>query len=182
MSGRLIGVVGPSGVGKDTIMEGLVAARPGMGIARRDITRTPGLGGEAYRPVTRETFDRGKSDGAYCLSWEAHDLFYGIPVTVLDEVRAGTEVLVNLSRGVLADAAKLGVGFCVLNITAQPRTLAARLKGRGRESEPEIARRLQRRQVAYPDHVTVHDIPNDGEVGEAIDLALAALDKVEADA
>ena len=47
--GRLIGVVGPSGAGKDSVMEALVARRPDLHRVRRVITRPETAGGEAFR-------------------------------------------------------------------------------------------------------------------------------------
>ena len=46
--GRLIGVVGPSGVGKDTVMAALAAARPGLHVVRRCITRSEEMAGECF--------------------------------------------------------------------------------------------------------------------------------------
>ena len=39
MSGRLFAIVGPSGAGKDTLIQGALAARPGLSVVRRVITR-----------------------------------------------------------------------------------------------------------------------------------------------
>ena len=46
MGAHVIGVVGPSGVGKDTVMHALAAAQPGIKLARRVITRPVEAGGE----------------------------------------------------------------------------------------------------------------------------------------
>ena len=50
--GRLIAVVGPSGVGKDSVMAGLHGAIPDLHLVRRVITRAPDLGGEDYDAVS----------------------------------------------------------------------------------------------------------------------------------
>ena len=42
-AGRMIAVVGPSGVGKDSVMAGLLEARPALRRVRRVITRAPVL-------------------------------------------------------------------------------------------------------------------------------------------
>ncbi|MEO0703578.1 MAG: hypothetical protein AAFY80_15680 [Pseudomonadota bacterium] len=68
MTGRLIGVVGPSGVGKDSVMAGLVEADPQLALVRRTITREPELGGEDYTPATQAAFDRLVAKGAFCAS------------------------------------------------------------------------------------------------------------------
>ncbi|MGB0905008.1 MAG: phosphonate metabolism protein/1,5-bisphosphokinase (PRPP-forming) PhnN, partial [Mangrovicoccus sp.] len=39
MTGRFIAVVGPSGVGKDSVMAGLMERRPDLLLAKRVITR-----------------------------------------------------------------------------------------------------------------------------------------------
>ncbi|HMB13658.1 MAG TPA: phosphonate metabolism protein/1,5-bisphosphokinase (PRPP-forming) PhnN, partial [Roseovarius sp.] len=48
--GRLIAVVGPSGVGKDTLMRAMVAERPNLRRVRRVITRRADDGGEGHEP------------------------------------------------------------------------------------------------------------------------------------
>ncbi|MEM9973465.1 MAG: phosphonate metabolism protein/1,5-bisphosphokinase (PRPP-forming) PhnN [Pseudomonadota bacterium] len=174
MTGRLIGVVGPSGVGKDSVMAGL-AAEPRFTIARRVITRAPELGGEDYDPVSEAVFEQMIARDAFCLHWRAHGLSYGIPVAVAVQVEAGGEVLVNLSRSVLRIAQKRFARFVVLNITAAPETLAARLAARGRESDAEIGRRLSRATYPLPDGVPILSIANDGALNETVAAARARL-------
>ncbi len=173
--GRLIGVVGPSGVGKDTVMAALVAAEPRLGLVRRVITRDPEAGGEPYLAATPAQFAQMQADGIFCLTWEAHGLHYGIPQEVPDRVAGGADLLVNLSRGVLAEAAALVAQFTVLSVTAAPETLAARLQGRGRESAADIATRLARSAKPIPPGLHVIELANDGAVEATVARARAAL-------
>ncbi|MBI1416457.1 MAG: phosphonate metabolism protein/1,5-bisphosphokinase (PRPP-forming) PhnN [Limimaricola sp.] len=174
-TGRLIAVVGPSGVGKDSVMAGLAAARPGLRVVRRAITRPAEAGGEDHEPVTLDEFARARDAGAYALSWGAHDLFYGIPADVDADLAAGHDVLANLSRGALSAAAARFAGLFVLGLTARPETLAARLAARGREDAGQIARRLDRQVPPPPAGVPGAVISNDGPLETTVAVALAAL-------
>jgi len=173
--GRLIGVVGPSGVGKDSVMGALAAAEPRLGLVRRVITRAPGLGGEDYEPVSDTAFDQLRDAGAFCLHWQAHGLSYGIPAQTRAEVAAGAHLLVNLSRAVLPKAEATFARFSVLNITSTPQTLAARLAARGRESAADIHARLNRQPAALPSDLHILTIANDGPLGQTVTQALDAL-------
>lgn len=175
-AGRLIAVVGPSGVGKDSVIGGIVANRPAVHLVRRTITRAPGLGGEEYTAVTPEAFARAVDAGEFCLHWEAHGLCYGIPASVGPILAGGRDCLANLSRGALGEAAKVFPRLLVLNLTANPEILAQRLAGRGRETAEEAARRLDRAAKALPDGLDVRTIANDGPLAETVSTALAALE------
>lgn len=166
--GTLIAVVGPSGVGKDSVMAGLANEWPGLHLVRRTITRAPGLGGEDYDPVTVPAFHDMVQEGAFVLHWGAHGLFYGIPEQVRARLAAGTDCLVNFSRKALAEGAQVFPRFLVLNISATPETLAARLASRGRETEDEIARRLAEGQKPLPPGLTVVNVQNDGLLVETV--------------
>lgn len=175
MTGQLVAVVGPSGVGKDSVMAGIVAADPRYGLVRRVITRDAAAGGEAFDSATPQDFARMVAEGAFCLHWQAHGLRYGIPAALRAEVAAGSWRLVNLSRGILPEAAALFPGLVVLNLTASPEILAARLSGRGRESGTDIAQRLTRPAAPLPEDVRRLDLCNDGDLGDTVTLALRQL-------
>ncbi|WP_224825179.1 phosphonate metabolism protein/1,5-bisphosphokinase (PRPP-forming) PhnN [Cognatishimia sp. MH4019] len=173
--GRLIAVVGPSGVGKDSVMAGLHEALPALHLVRRVITRAPDLGGEDYEPVSVEAFKVMAAHGEFAIHWGAHGLHYGIPVSVQNELAGGTDCLVNFSRKALAEAARIFPRFIVLNITAKPETLARRLAARGRETEAEIARRLAVADKPLPAGPDVIHVSNDGPLAETVARAAAAL-------
>ena len=173
--GRLIAVVGPSGVGKDSVMAGLHKVMPDLHLVRRVITRAPELGGEDYNAVSVTEFDALAANGAFCVHWGAHGLFYGIPVAVRDRLNDGTDCLVNFSRSALAEAAEIFPSFLVLNITAKPETLSRRLAARGRETDVEIAKRLAQAGKPLPEGVNIIHIPNDGPLAETVTRAEAAL-------
>lgn len=180
MTGRLIGVVGPSGAGKDSLMNALVALHSDFGLVRRVITRPPELGGEDYDAVTEDEFERMAREGRFCVNWRAHGLRYGIPDAVRVRIAKGEQLLVNLSRDVLIDVASVFPGVTVLNVTASRETLAARLSARGRESEEDIARRLERASHPSPPGLAVLTVSNDGALEDAVDEAIALLQPVRA--
>lgn len=173
--GRLIAVVGPSGVGKDSVMAGIKAATPDLRFVRRTITRAPELGGEAYDAVSPEAFERAAKAGAFCVHWEAHGLRYGIPADVLSDLAKGTDCLVNFSRSALLKAQAAVPALRVLNIIAEPETLARRLASRGRESTEEIAARLKQAEKPLPEGLDVVTVSNDGPLEATVEDALRAL-------
>lgn len=167
-AGRLIAVVGPSGVGKDSVMRGIHDVMPSMYLARRIITRAPDLGGEDYDPVSVSEFQEMMENGAFSIHWEAHGLHYGIPRTVMYQLNKGTDCLVNFSRKALIQGAEIFPRFLVLNITANPETLALRLATRGRETEAEIAKRLSEAQKPLPEGLDVIHLSNDGPLARTV--------------
>lgn len=179
--GRLIAVVGASGVGKDSVMEALKAAQPELHLVRRVISRPSTAGGEAFDGVGEDEFRARVKAGDFVLHWQAHGLFYGIPTAVLSRLDKGQDCLVNLSRAVLPVAQKRFETMLVLNLTARPETLALRLQARGREDSAQIAKRLSRAATPLPDGLRhVHHIENDASLSETVSKVLSILYPVRA--
>lgn len=175
MPGRFIAVVGPSGVGKDSVIATLAARDPRFLAVRRVITRPREAGGEDQLPVTPAEFDRIERDGGFALSWRAHGLAYGIPAGVEEDIARGRDVLVNLSRDVLAAAQVRFPRIAVLSLTAPADVLARRLSARGRESAKEIETRLSRRPSTLPAALTVIDVDNSGPLEATLGEIIARL-------
>lgn len=173
--GRLIAVVGPSGAGKDSVIAGVLNAMRDLKPVQRTITRAAELGGEDYYSVSESEFIALRERGEFCLHWRAHGLQYGIPASVLSAVAKGESYIANLSRNVLTQAAEIFSDFIVLHVTATPQTLAKRLALRARESEEDIAARLARTAYPLPENLNVYRISNDGELQNAIDQAVLAI-------
>ncbi len=176
MSGRLIAVVGPSGVGKDTVMAALARACPGLDRVRRVITRSQEAGGEDFEGVDEAEFARRRAAGAFALSWRAHGMCYGIPASVGARLSAGEDLLVNLSRSALPAARRQFPRFIVLHLTAPRAVLSERLAARGRESGAEIRGRLERAEEPLPDDIgPVIEVSNDGPLEETVEKIRARL-------
>jgi phosphonate metabolism protein PhnN/1,5-bisphosphokinase (PRPP-forming) len=170
----LILVVGPSGAGKDTLLEAARLAMsddPRFRFVRRVITRPADAGGEAHEAVTEAEF----ATRDFALQWQSHGLRYGIPV---DGVAGGRVVVANVSRTVIADAVRR-FPVHVIAVTAPPDILAARLGSRGREAADDVAARLAR-SVAVPDHVPVETVVNDGSLEDGVARFVAALNRAAA--
>jgi ribose 1,5-bisphosphokinase len=177
--GRLVLVVGPSGAGKDTLIDAARVAFAGhdwIAFPRRVVTRPEGSGGEDHIAATPEAFADLRASGAFCLAWGAHGLAYGVPTAALDEVRRGRVVVLNVSRTMIGEAERLGVPVTVLHVTARPETLASRLAGRGRESAEAVAERLRREARLDCGGCPLVEVSNDGSVADGCRTMIAALE------
>lgn len=174
--GRLVLVVGPSGVGKDTLID---AARAlGLEVCafpRREVTRAAELGGEDYVSVSDEAFDRRQAEGGYALSWRAHGLGYGVPADIEDLLAAGRTVVANVSRAVIEEARRRYANLVVVSVTADPDLLRARLQARGRESEAEIEARVARAAAFKVEGEDVFELRNDGAREDAVQAFVGLL-------
>jgi ribose 1,5-bisphosphokinase len=175
--GQVVVVVGPSGVGKDTLITALAQARPDIVVARRIITRPAGAGGEDHLSVSEALFDAQLALGRYAVYWAAHGFRYAIPATIDAELAAGRSVVFNGSRAALPVIRARYADAQVLMITASREALAERLRARGRENARAIAARLKRADMAPPSGA--HVITNDGSVEQALQQMLRALNLPE---
>ncbi|MDQ2094453.1 phosphonate metabolism protein/1,5-bisphosphokinase (PRPP-forming) PhnN [Rhodalgimonas zhirmunskyi] len=176
MSGLLFTIVGPSGAGKDTLMRAAQAARPGLALVRRVISRPTKAGGEEFDGVSEAAFQSRLSRGDFALHWQAHGLHYGIPADITDRLAKGETLVFNGSRAILSEAAQTFPGLRILHITARPEVLAQRLSERGREAPEDIAARLSRAALPLPAGLNVIEIDNSGALEPALAALLHALD------
>ncbi len=147
MNRRLVYVVGPSGAGKDSVLDWLrqhLRGEAPVHWARRTITRPSSAGGEAHESVDHAAFDRLCGEGAFAMTWTANGLRYGIRRTEIAPCGRGFWVFANGSRGHLAQAQASYPGLTVVHITASPETIQRRLVARDRETPAEVQARLAR--------------------------------------
>lgn len=170
-TGRLIFLLGPSGSGKDSLIdasrERLAAA--GVEVARRVITRSAEAKGEAAQGVTAEQFETLCAQGAFAMHWRANGLGYGIPRQIDDWLAAGRAVLVNGSRAYLAEARQRYPDLLAVLIEVRPEVLRQRLLARGRETAEEIEQRLARNaRMQTSADPSVHVLDNSGTLETAV--------------
>jgi len=144
--GRLVLVVGPSGSGKDTLIDGareICQQDQTIVFPRRVVTRPPSLS-EDNEIITAVEFNQAAADGAFALWWEAHGNRYGIPALIDDDIRRGRTVVCNVSRTIIGAARVRYLQVAVVLITAPTKVLQARLAARGRAGDGDINDRIQR--------------------------------------
>lgn len=145
--GRLVVLSGPSGVGKSTVADRLLED-PGYGRAVTATTRAPRTGerdGVHYRFLDEATFDAWVAEGRF-LEWATvHGRRYGTPRSEVDRVtRSGRTCLLVID--VQGAATLRGTDLPALFVFLAPpdeAALAARLRGRGTESDAAMALRLR---------------------------------------
>ncbi|WP_420405119.1 phosphonate metabolism protein/1,5-bisphosphokinase (PRPP-forming) PhnN [Nisaea sp.] len=170
-TGTLWLVVGPSGAGKDSLLEGAkqrLKDSPVHVFVRRDITRPAEVGGEDHTTVSVDHFEAKRSAGAYALSWGAHGLFYGIPSSIGEDLARGAQVIVNVSRAVIEEARACYADVRVIDIKVPRDVLEARLRARGRESEEDILKRLERAEAFALEGPGVIRFSNDRPLAESV--------------
>jgi guanylate kinase len=152
MTGRLIVLTGPSGVGKGTLLKALLERHPELYLSISATTRLPREGeveGVHYYFYDRDRFEATIEAGAL-LEWaEFAGNYYGTPIEpVRAQIDRGNSVILEIE---LAGARQVAKIFpTALRIFILPPDLAeleTRIRERGTESAAAIERRLAQATV-----------------------------------
>ena len=172
--GLLILISGPSGTGKGTVCDLLRQKHPEISYSISATTRQPRPGeqdGVNYYFYTKEKF-REMIDQGQLLEWaEVYGNFYGTPKQkVLDRLDAGEDILLEIdTQGALNVMKVMPEGLFIFLLPPSLEELAARLKGRGTETEESLHRRLgaavdEIKLATKYRYVVVNDKVEDAEV------------------
>jgi thymidine phosphorylase len=174
-------VVGPSGAGKDSLIDAVrnvdsSADRPFV-IARRVITRPHGSPGEDHEALSEAEFSTLEHQGGFLITWSAHGLRYGLHRELLDVLSHGRNVIANGSRAMVQALSARVPHLVVIEVSAPASVLAERILARGRETPEEVRQRVMRKVEPFPAHVEVVQVSNDGTLEQGVERFIAALDR-----
>ena len=172
--GLLFIVSAPSGTGKTTLVEQLVQLLPNLRMSRSYTSRAGRVGeqdGVDYNFITRERFEAMAREGAF-LEWA--DVFGNYYGTGADDTEAclarGEDVVLVIdvkgarqvrSRGIET------VGIFVLPPSSA--ILEQRLRGRSKDSEEQIRRRLEVARGEVAEYAQYEYVVINDELPEAVD-------------
>jgi ribose 1,5-bisphosphokinase len=175
--GRLVVVVGPSGAGKDTL---IAQARAQLARDRacvfplRLVTRAA-TAAEDHLTISEADFAQAVSHGNFAFWWEAHGLKYALPASVDGDIRAGSTVVCNVSRGIVSGLRLHYARLVVVLVTAPADVLADRLATRSRASDGDLAQRLGRGAPPPAEFAPDHLIENVGDIADGVTRLVAAI-------
>ncbi len=164
-SGRLFFCVGPSGVGKDALLQWVgehCSDNDRVMFAQRTITRAA-QSNEVHEAVDVATFWRLAAGGQFSMVWQANDLCYGIRRGIEADLKAGRDVIINGSRAYVPQLRQAFPDAIVVWIEANENLLRERLEARQREKGPALLKRLKRaKEFTAPDEPQVIRLDNSG--------------------
>jgi ribose 1,5-bisphosphokinase len=177
MTGPLVYVMGPSGAGKDSVLErarSMLSIDAPVTFAHRYITRPADVGGENHVALTRTEFAMRRAHGLFAFHWHVHGNDYGIGREIDAWRAANLTVVVSGSREHYEKVAG-NPGLHPVLITAPIDKLRARLASRGRESAAAAASRLQRGEAYAVSDPRLVTIVNDGTLDGAAEAFVRVL-------
>lgn len=182
---RLIVISGPSGVGKDTIIDGLRVRCPDMYFAVTATTREQRTGeydGIHYHFYSRDEFIAKRDDDEF-LEWAKvyGDFFYGVPRTPIRQALArGQDVVLKVdTQGVQTIRRVTRGGIYIFIAPPSIDELARRLRERKTDDSDALMRRLRTAQrelltIENFDYVVFNESNREDETIDRILAILAA--------
>lgn len=139
---------GPSGVGKSTIIQAILARHADIRLSISYTTRTPRPGeqdGREYFFISRAAFEERVASKCF-LEWATvHDHLYGTALDWVESMESqGFHILFDIDvQGVRQAQAQNSPGAYIMLLPPDMATLERRLKGRGTEDSLSLATRLE---------------------------------------
>jgi guanylate kinase len=175
----LLVISGPSGVGKTSVVERVLAGDPAVRLSLSMTTRPPRAGevpGQDYTFVSREDFARKIEERAF-LEWaEVHGERYGTPRAPVDGfLREGFDVLLEIDvQGAMQVKRAVEDACLVFILPPSLDALGDRLRRRRRDSEEEVERRLAQAalEIAGAEHYDYFVVNSDLDATTAATLTI----------
>jgi guanylate kinase len=180
MSGILFIISAPSGAGKTSLVHALLDINPHIDLSVSYTTRDPRPGevnGKDYHFVSRDEFLAMTKRGEFMESAEVYGNLYGTSQTWISQQNAkGRDILLEIDWQGAAQVRRL-FPECISIFILPPsiEALEQRLKGRGKDNEVVIAKRMAaaREDVAHVsefDYVIINDNLNEAlhELGAVV--------------
>ena len=140
-------LLGPAGVGKDTLLNKLKKKQYSTKqplVAHRYITQAMKDNDENHIEMSELDFNRRQEAGLFLFNWEYQEGSYAVGKEVLQWLEAGEHVIVNGSRSYLAEAQKIVPDLVPIWMTISEKVLRKRLIIRARETKQEREQRLEK--------------------------------------
>ena len=178
--GGLILVVGPSGSGKDTLIDGAkeLLSDEKFTFIKREITRPAAAGGEDHISISKEKFDKKVKAEQYALHWQANGNCYGISKELNQHIAMGRTAVLNGSRAAISTTRELYPDLQIIQITVPIEILRNRLNNRRRETEQEIESRLSRATEWKLEGDGLHHFLNDQPIDFSIKSFVSLLNRI----
>jgi guanylate kinase len=180
-AGVLLVISGPSGAGKGTLVDRLVAQRPECLFAISATTRPRRAGerdGVQYEFVSTEEFERRRKAGRFLESAEVHGHLYGTPADFVDRGLASGRVVV-LDVDVQGGASVRKARPDAVSVFIYPPSIDAlrqRLLKRGTDGAHVVERRLQNAPGELAQHVHYDYLVLNDDLDHAVDRLVAIVD------
>ncbi|HRJ26783.1 MAG TPA: guanylate kinase [Fimbriimonadaceae bacterium] len=167
MTGRLVVLSGPSGVGKDTVLNRWQERNPRVSRVVACTTRPPRTGevdGVDYTFLSREEFLQRAAEGAFLEFKEVHGNFYATPLAAMEQMLSeGRIVVLKIDVQGALDVMKLRPdAVTILLLPPSQEECERRIRARATDSDEVILRRLEnmRFELAQAPHYQ-HTVVND---------------------
>lgn len=182
--GNIIVVSGPSGVGKDTVIDKVLEKNPKINQVVSYATRAPRpneVDGVDYKFTTKEHFKKLLEENKLFQHLYFNDNYYGITYEELHNKRKGHDVIINVTADEALRIKKQYGNKAVLIFIDPPsiEELVERLKNRKTEKDPaEIERRIAAgiEQIKYADGFDYRVVNETGKLEVATQKALKCID------
>ncbi len=174
-------LLGPAGVGKDTLLNKLKKKQYSIKqplVAHRYLTHAVKENDENHIEMSELDFNRRKEAGLFLFDWEHQNSSYAVGKEVLQWLDAGEHVIVNGSRRYLSTAQKIVPDLVPLWMTISEKVLRKRLIIRARETKKEREQRLEENyELARLKSDKCVSITNDANMKKTIRQILALIEE-----
>lgn len=172
-NGKFVIVVGPSGVGKNTMMNLLMEKYPdvlfSVSATAREM-REGEVDGETYHFMSNEEFEKNISDGNF-FEWAKYaGNYYGtLKQPIFDAINSGRIILADIECQGFMDVKKILNEKNFVSIFLMPpsiEVLVERIKARAKISDEELEKRVEtiKFEMGFVDEATVVFEPIDGDI------------------